>query len=144
MTHTPHDLLFVYGTLQRRSDHPNAALLRAHSEWMGRGSIRARLYIINDPDDPGRKYYPGALPSADPGDRVYGDVYRVASRQKVFTVLDDFEACSQQWPQPHEFIKRQISVTLEDGAVLMAMSYLYSWDVTNAEYVASGQYTSSA
>lgn len=139
MTH-----LFVYGTLLTIADHPMGALLRQYGRMIGTGSIQARLYIIDDPDDPGQNFYPGALPAANPADRVYGEVYEITDPDAVFPAFDRYEACSPDWPEPHEFILRRVTVTLADGAVLPAVSYLYSWDVSGAEPVPSGRFAGPA
>ena len=138
--HSPGVLLFVYGTLQTGSEHPNGALLRENAELLGSGRIQARLYIINDPDDPGQNFYPGAVPSAKSCDKVFGEVYRITKPEIVFPVLDDYEACSENWPEPHEFIQRKLLVSLDDGTAVTALSYIYSWDVSSAEHVVSGRY----
>ncbi len=136
--------LFVYGTLRASADHPMGRLLRDHAELIGAGSIRARLYVIDDPDEPGQNFYPGALPSPDPGDRVYGELYLITRPEHVFAAFDRYEACSPDHPEPHEFILRQIPVRMEDGQQILARSYLYSWDVSGAERVLSGRYTDRA
>lgn len=140
----PGTLLFVYGTLLTVSEHPMGALLRAHSDLVGKGSIRACLYMIDDPDQPGQNTYPGALPSGDPDDDVFGEVYRLREPDKVLPAFDDFEACSPRWPEPHEFVLRRVPVTMENGETLQAVSYLYSWDVSKAERIVSGRFTQVA
>ena len=107
----------------------------------GRGSIRARLYIIDDPDAPGENSYPGALPSGNPSDRVFGELYEIHAPEIVFPKFDDSEACSPRWPEPHEFLRRTVSVTMESGEAREAVTYLYTWDVSTAERVPSGRYT---
>ncbi|KNG95601.1 gamma-glutamylcyclotransferase family protein [Pseudaestuariivita atlantica] len=138
------EALFVYGTLRASADHPMGRLLRDHARLVGRGHIRARLYVIDDPDEPGQNFYPGALPSPDPEDRVHGEVYEVVDPEAVFPAFDRYEACSPDHPEPHEFILREVPVTMEDGATLRARSYLYSWDVGDAERVTSGRYEDRA
>ena len=57
------DLLFVYGTLMRRYDHPMARLLSANADFITEASCRGRLYQV--------KHYPGlVLSDAEPGLRV--------------------------------------------------------------------------
>lgn len=132
--------LFVYGTLLTVADHPMGNLLRDHSVFRGRGSIRARLYMIDDPDDPGQNFYPGAQPSGDPQDRVFGELYELTNPDAVLPSFDDYEACSPNWPEPHEFLRRKVPVTLEDGTTLPAVTYLYTWDVSSAEHIPSGRF----
>ncbi|MEL7117313.1 MAG: gamma-glutamylcyclotransferase family protein, partial [Pseudomonadota bacterium] len=134
------DFLFVYGTLLAVAQHPMGDLLRAKGRFVGRGSIQARLYIIDDPDAPGRNFYPGAVPSANPHERVFGEVHEVLDRD-VFEAFDRFEACAPGDTEPYEFLRRPVRVTLEVGQELWARSYLYTWDVATAEYVPRGRYT---
>jgi gamma-glutamylcyclotransferase (GGCT)/AIG2-like uncharacterized protein YtfP len=137
-------LLFVYGTLLTNAGHPLAEQLQRRGRKLGTGSIRARLYIIDDPDDPGRNSYPGAVPSADPADRVHGEVHELeGDTTGLFSILDDFEACSARWPEPHEFLRRSMTVEMTGGDRLEATVYLYTWDVTRARYIASGRYDGS-
>lgn len=137
------DHLFVYGTLQTSAEHPLGDLLRAAAVHVGTGSIQARLYIVEDPD-PVDNRYPGALPSPDPADRVYGEVYQVLEPSRVFGALDAYEACSPDWPEPHEFMLRRVEVAMADGGALTAGAYLYTWDVSTARHVPSGRFTEVA
>lgn len=144
MSTTNASLLFVYGTLLTNAGHPLAGLLRTRARMLGAGSIRARLYIIDDPDDPGNNAYPGAVPSADPRDRVHGEVHALkGDTAELFAILDDFEACSPRWPEPHEFLRRRMSVEMAGGDRVEATVYLYTWDVTRARHVETGRYDGS-
>jgi gamma-glutamylcyclotransferase (GGCT)/AIG2-like uncharacterized protein YtfP len=116
-------------------------LLRENARYAGEASIRARLYIIRDPDDPVNTY-PGAVPTADPADHLYGELYEITGdTARLYAVLDRFEGCSPDWPEPHEFLRRNVEVELMDGQAAAAIAYLYTWDVSLAKYVASGRYT---
>lgn len=136
-----HDHLFVYGTLGAAAGHPLGDLLRVHATPVGTGSICARLYVINDPDEPGENFYPGALPSPILTDRVHGEVYRITDPAALFPALDKFEACSPDHQEPHEFALRSVEVTMDGDAPLRASTYLYTWDVTGYERITSGRYT---
>lgn len=135
------DLLFVYGTLLTTANHPIGEVLRAHALFVGKGSFQGRLFWIKDPDDP-RNHYPGALPSGNPADRVFGEVYQLMHPEKVLPVLDRYEACSPDWPEPYEFLRRNVAVTLEkDDSVIRCWTYLYTWDVSRARLIPSGRFT---
>ncbi len=134
------DCLFVYGTLLAVAEHPMGDLLRANGRFVGHGSIQARLYMIDDPDDPGQNYYPGAVPSGNPNDQVYGEVFVVDNPLIVFPAFDAFEACSTDWPEPHEFMLRSVKVQMDQGDTRWARSYIYTWDTTNAHHIPSGRY----
>jgi gamma-glutamylcyclotransferase (GGCT)/AIG2-like uncharacterized protein YtfP len=144
MTNAENLPLFVYGTLLTVARHPMGNLLREHGEFAGTGSIRARLYIIDDPDEPGQNFYPGAVPSANNEDRVHGELYALHSPELVLGEFDDYEACSPRWPEPHEFLRRRVEVLLECGTVKPALTYLYTWDVTSARHIASGRFTEAS
>ena len=134
------DKLFVYGTLLTASDHPMSALLRTGARLAGAGSIRARLYILHEIDAQGPNSYPGAVPSPHPEDHVWGEVHDVLTPGPLFSAFDEYEACTPGWPEPYEFLLRPVDVTLEDGAVVRAGSYLYTWDTSRAEPVPSGRF----
>lgn len=133
------DLLFVYGTLLAVAEHPMGALLKAHGRFVAAASIQARLYIIDDPDDPGQNFYPGAVPSGDPADRVHGELHEIHD-PSVFAAFDRFEACAPGDAEPHEFLRRPVDVTLENGQRVRARSYLYTWDTSRARLVPEGRY----
>ena len=84
--------------------------------------------------------YPVALPSHDPADRVFGETYKLLNPDLVFEVLDDYEACTPDWPEPHEYLLRPVEVTLEDEQTVDAACYLYTWDVSTARHIPSGRY----
>lgn len=144
MTAEKGDLLFVYGTLQTVAEHRMGHLLRQHARLVGEGSICARLYIIDDPEDPGANFFPGALPSPDPADRVHGEIYELVDPAPLMPELDRLEACGPEWPEPHEFLLRSVEVSLDGAGAARAWCYLYTWDVTGAERVMSGRFTEVA
>ena len=140
MSQNPPILLFVYGTLLTVARHPMGDLLRSMARPVGEGSIQARLYVIPDPDD-ARNAYPGAKPSGDPQDRVHGVLYElVTEAEALLTAFDRYEACSPDWPEPHEFLRRRVRVLCDNGSTVQALCYLYTWDVTGAHHIASGRY----
>jgi len=132
--------LFVYGTLLADANHAMGSLLRRHATRIGTGSIRARLYIVPDPFDR-TNAYPGAMPSGDASERVYGEVYAISGDSgRLLATLDEFEHCSQERPEPHEFMRRTVPVTMQDGTSLPATVYLYTWDVSRARFVPGGRF----
>lgn len=135
--------LFVYGTLLVSADHEMGRLLHDKATRIGSGWIRARLYMIDDPEEPGNRY-PGAVPSGYDTDRVFGDLYRLDAPQPLLAQFDIYEACDPSRPEPHEFLRRLLPVTLEDGQTIPALSYMYAWDTAQAIPVPSGRFTQIA
>lgn len=138
------DLLFIYGTLKAVAEHPHGALLRRCGDLVGLGSIRARLYLIDEIDDQGPNSFPGALPSAHEDDRVHGELWHLHDPDAVFPTLDAYENCGPEWPQPNEFLLRPVDVTLENGTVERAVTYFYTWDVSRARHIPSGRFDMAA
>lgn len=138
MQNRPRDL-FIYGTLMAASGHPLSELLRANARFIGRGHIQARLYLITEEDEQGTNTYPGALPSDYPEDRVHGEVWHITDPEAVYPALDAHEQYGPQWPEPNEFLLRKVTVTMEGGETMQAVSYLYTWDVSRAQPVPSGR-----
>ncbi|GAB4519269.1 MAG: gamma-glutamylcyclotransferase [Amphiplicatus sp.] len=77
------DYLFVYGTLRRGAGAPLAARLARQAVFIGPGRFRGRLYLA--------KRYPAAIDSADPGDVVHGDLYRIGDDPGLIAALDAYE-----------------------------------------------------
>ena len=136
----PHQRLFVYGTLLQGANHPLGEFLRANAELIGPGSIQAQLYVITEPQS-GAETYPGAVPSTDPATRVYGELYALkGNAAELLAVLDDYENCSADWPEPHEFRRAIVPVALSAGRTLRATAYLYCWDVSRARRLPGGRF----
>src|SRR5665647_635073 len=103
------DRLFVYGTLMRGFDHPMAQLLARSADFVGEARCRGRLYLV--------KHYPGLVLSDDPGDVVFGELYRLRQPAELLAEFDMYEACGEGFPEPTEYVRRMFSVTRGDGAV---------------------------
>ena len=126
------DRLFVYGTLMRGFDHPMAKLLSRSADFIGEARCRGRLYCI--------KHYPGLVLSEDPADIVFGEVYRLRAREALLREFDMDEACGEGFPEPTEYIRKRLMVTLGDGSAREAWTYVYNWPVARLPRIASGRF----
>ncbi|MBR0870267.1 gamma-glutamylcyclotransferase [Bradyrhizobium tropiciagri] len=126
------DLLFVYGTLMRGFDHPMAKLLSANADFVGAAQCRGRLFLV--------KHYPGLVLSDDPADIVHGELFRLRARDAMLGEFDMYEACGEGFPPPTEYVRQMMQVTLADGSVREAWTYLYNWPVTDLPLIASGRF----
>jgi len=132
--------LFVYGSLQTSANHRYGDLLRRNARLIGTGSIQAHLYIVRDPHD-STNAYPGAVPSADPANRVFGELYALGpDSEGLLEALDEFEHCSADWPEPREFLRCRTGVVVSDGVAVQALAYLYAWDVSGAQLLSGGRF----
>ena len=128
------EYLFVYGSLRKDMPFRGDGLPIQQGGYFCDGSIQARLYEIGG--------YPGAAESQDPEDKVHGEIYQMGNAQAILTALDNYEECSPYYPEPQEYIRVQFPVLLANGKQLMAWVYLYNWDTSKLEAIASGDYAS--
>jgi gamma-glutamylcyclotransferase (GGCT)/AIG2-like uncharacterized protein YtfP len=126
------DLLFVYGTLMRGFDHPMARLLSANADFIGEASCRGRLYLV--------KHYPGLVLSDNAADLVHGELFALRDVDAMLREFDMYEACGEGFPEPTEYVRRHLAVTLPDGLVRNAWTYLYNWPVDGLPCIASGRF----
>jgi len=126
------DRLFVYGTLMRGFDHPMAQLLSRSADFIGEARCRGRLYLI--------RHYPGLVLSDDPGDLVSGELYRLRQPEALLREFDMYEACGEGIAEPTEYVRRMLPLTLADGAVSEAWTYIYNWPVAGLPRIASGRF----
>jgi gamma-glutamylcyclotransferase (GGCT)/AIG2-like uncharacterized protein YtfP len=127
------EFLFVYGTLGRNAGHDMHRHIARYSEYSGEGHFNGQLYRVAD--------YPGAVPSSNPVDKVFGELYRLVNSHELFAHLDDYEGCGPDEPQPTEFVRRMEFVYLTRGTKTEAWIYLFNLSVTDLPRIVSGCFT---
>jgi gamma-glutamylcyclotransferase (GGCT)/AIG2-like uncharacterized protein YtfP len=126
------DLLFVYGTLMRGYAHPMARLLSANADFLGPASCQGQLYKV--------KHYPGLVLSGDAADIAYGELYRLRAVDDMLREFDMYEACGAGFPEPTQYLRQMLSVTLSDGGTREAWTYIYNWPVAGLTWIESGRF----
>jgi gamma-glutamylcyclotransferase (GGCT)/AIG2-like uncharacterized protein YtfP len=126
------DLLFVYGTLMRGFDHPMAQFLSRTGDFIGEARCRGRLYLV--------KHYSGLVLSDDADDVVHGELFRLRKAAECLREFDIYEACGEGFAEPTEYVRKMLAVTLHDGNVREAWSYLYNWPVERLPRILSGRF----
>lgn len=124
--------LFVYGTLMQAYDHPMARLLSEQAERLGEGSCCGQLFRI--------KHYPGLIASNDPGDRVFGELFRLRETTSLLAQLDDYEGCGPSAPQPTLYIRTIRPISRAGQSDVDSWVYLYNRPVTGRERIMSGRF----
>lgn len=126
--------LFVYGTLLTGAARPEVTrLLTAHARDLGPATLQARLYDLGT--------YPGAVPSARPGDRVRGRLLRLRQPGRVIPRLDRYEGYRPDAEPVSEFVRRLATVVPETGAgARPAWVYYYNRAVDRRVRIATGDY----
>jgi gamma-glutamylcyclotransferase (GGCT)/AIG2-like uncharacterized protein YtfP len=126
------DRVFVYGTLMRGFDHPMSKLLSAGAEFLGEASCRGRLYMV--------AHYPGLLLSNDADDIVFGELYRMRQPTDLLATLDDYESVGPGYAPPTLYLRESLPVTLGDGTVSEAWTYIYNRPVEESKRIVSGRF----
>lgn len=125
--------IFVYGSLRKEFDHPKHELLNKNGELLGAGSCSGKLYLID--------WYPGVLPSDDPTDQVYGEVYEIHQHfEAVIESLDHYEGCAPEFPEPHLYVRRIETITLEHGGSTNAWIYFYNHNPDGERLIPGGDF----
>ncbi len=128
------DRIFVYGTLMRGFDHPMSKLLGTSADYLGEACCRGRLYMI--------AHYPGLLYSARDSDIVYGELFRMHDPERLLAVLDDYEGVGPEQEQPMLYLRELLPVTLDDGSITEAWTYIYNRPVDETKRITSGRFLS--
>jgi gamma-glutamylcyclotransferase (GGCT)/AIG2-like uncharacterized protein YtfP len=130
----PGALLFVYGSLlSGTGQRPVDRVLGERAEDRGPGFIRARLYDLGE--------YPGAVPSAEPGDRVLGRLFRLRVPAPALARLDRYERYDARCEPASEFLRREVEVRLSGyGPPVAAWVYYYNKPVSHRRRVRPGDW----
>lgn len=124
------DNIFVYGTLLSGVGHAMHAILSQDAELVGAGFYNGRLYRVAT--------YPGAVPSTDPDDRVFGEVYRLRNVAEVLSRLDEYEGCDPAAVAPTQYVRKTEAITLANATVIQAWIYIYNRPIHGLERIHSG------
>ena len=119
--------IFVYGTLRKNSGTRMSHILARYSAYIGEATMQGVLYEVED--------YPGVIESTNPEELVCGELYKIFDEAILLPLLDDYEACSQQFLPPHEYIRKALPVTLADGDTVLTWVYIYNRDVTGLQRI---------
>jgi gamma-glutamylcyclotransferase (GGCT)/AIG2-like uncharacterized protein YtfP len=91
---------------------------------------------------------------------VYGEIYKILNSRLLLPELDTYEQCTQQFPEPHEYIRKKLTITLlnsgnvstliykplrflkplRSGNNLSAWVYIFNHTVQNLMPIYSGDY----
>ena len=70
--------------------------------------------------------------SDDAADVVFGELYRLRAVEDLLREFDMYEACGEGFAEPTQYVRRILSVTLADGSISEAWTYIYNWPVALA------------
>ena len=134
------DLLFVYGTLRRRSSH-HRILQRLRARFLASGTVRGRLYDLGP--------FCAATPSAADGEqsapvrRVLGELYHLQNSARDLKVLDSYEGIRPLTPGQGLIRREFTEVALDHGRTRQAWVYWLNQKPAPVRLISSGNYASS-
>ncbi len=119
------------------------SLLRESAERIVEASIRGKLYLVEDLTGPGGierpSYYPAAVLSDSPDDVIYGEIYKLKDIS-ILSLLDAYEECGPEFPEPHEYVRHLITVESPDKGNIQAWAYLYNRPVAGMKRITGGRW----
>ena len=59
-------------------------------------------------------------------------------RDCLLARLDEYEECASRFPEPQEFKREKVEITLADGQRIVGWSYFYNLPITYLERIISG------
>jgi gamma-glutamylcyclotransferase (GGCT)/AIG2-like uncharacterized protein YtfP len=124
------DLVFFYGTLMTAFRRPRGLDVDTRLTSCGRGSISAMLYDLGT--------HPAAVPAV--GSRVTGEVHRMSDCAAQLRDFDAFEDFDPLTPEDGLFVRVEVPVTFDDGAVARAWVYFYNRPLERSARIESGDY----
>ncbi len=107
-------------------------LLTKYADLLDEATFQGKLFNIGE--------YPGVVHSQQSSDIVHGEVYVLKNPEIVLEKLDDYEECSDQYPEPTEFMRKKTNVKLKSGQNMNVWIYVYNRSTSGLEQVESGDY----
>ena len=129
------EFLFVYGTLKSDMNNDMYHLLAKNARFIDDAVWNGKLYQVED--------YPGAVPSNNPIDKVYGELYTLNNPERILPALDKYEECSDKFPEPTLFkrIRGDVKTLSDKGKIVKTWIYIYNLPIDNLEQIKSGNFT---
>ena len=102
-------------------------VLADYSVYVDDASIQAVLYEVDA--------YPCVIESTNPNDKVAGELYKILDCETLLPLLDEYEECTEYFPEPHEYIRKPLLITLAGSSHAIAWVYVYNHDVSQLQRI---------
>ncbi len=119
------EYLFVYGTLLSHFNNEAIDPVAELMQYEGKGKLKGRIFDLGA--------YPALITSVNETNDVQGEVYRLASTEKVFAALDEYEG--------DEYRRELLEVQLDGGKEIRCWVYIYKPELDkNVIQIIGGDY----
>lgn len=136
MTEARREYLFVYGSLQRKVQHPAHNVLSQHAEFVCNAEFEGALYMVSD--------YPGAVKATENSAMVKGELFLLKDSSRAFAKLDRYEGYDPNNTEQSLYVREQCAVRCSadrnDMNVEEAWIYLFNRPTDQLERISSGDY----
>ncbi len=128
------EYLFVYGSLQRKANHPAHKVLRDHARFICNAEYAGTLFMV--------KEYPGVIKSSKPGEPVKGELFLLNEPRIIFRRLDHYEGYDPNNPEQSLYVREKCPVQCISEAkdTVQAWIYLFNRPTDQLERISSGDY----
>ncbi len=128
--------LFVYGTLRRDPSHEMFRILARTARFVGEARVPGRLYDLGS--------YPGMTGMIIASDDrwVKGELFDIQpdSWSRTIQQLDEYEGCTDQDPEPHEYRRDLVKAQVSSGKTIDAWAYILNRKPSGLREISSGDY----
>lgn len=126
--------LFLYGSLLgNNTEEKIKKIFNDNCQFITKGYILAKLYDLGE--------YPGAIPTTNKNDRVFGKIFWVKNPRKTFRILDEYEEYFPKNPKKSLFIRRKTKAyLLPSENTIKCWAYLFNQKIEIQPQINSGNY----
>lgn len=125
-------LLFVYGTLCRKSEHAIARRFHQQARFVSEAWLAGQLYDAGG--------YPALVEEEACAAWVKGELYHLPYAMKTLALLDAYEESSPQFPAPQEYARVQSFALDTAWQVHTCWVYVYQWSIADFSHLPSGEW----
>lgn len=124
----------MYGTLRKACAHEMHRVLEGALRFVGMATVPGVLYDLGT--------YPGLVTARDDGNLVKGELYVLDPDRADATLaaLDAYEGCAGADPEPHEYRREVVRVTLLEGVARTAWTYVLNRPHAQLKRIPDGDY----
>jgi gamma-glutamylcyclotransferase (GGCT)/AIG2-like uncharacterized protein YtfP len=126
--------IFVYGTLRGDLSHEMSLALAQRASLLGEGTVQGQLFSLGA--------YPGLVLSDRLHDVVKGEVYEIAPDriEGTLALLDEYEGLGPSEPEPHEYRREAVPVTISGAETIEAWAYVLNQPTQGLPQIPSGDF----